>query len=67
MAVFHSLVNYIDPKKGILYRKMKKITFFAIRFVAGRLKIAEKAAVSSDLFYYFQPIGTQLILSDINV
>jgi len=26
MAVFHSLVSYIDLKKGILYRKMKKIT-----------------------------------------
>jgi len=26
MAVFHSLVSYIDREKGILYRKMKKIT-----------------------------------------
>ncbi len=82
MAVFHSLVNYIDPKKGILYRKMKKITKYRvirnplrsllmkIDGFAVRPKHAsdvEKAAVSSDLFYYFQPIGTQLILSDINV
>jgi len=42
-----------------------KIDGFAVR--PKHASDVEKAAVFSDLFYYFQPIGTQLILSDINI
>ena len=50
-----------NPLRSLLM----KIDGFAVR--PKLASDVEKAAVSSDLFYYFQPIGTQLILSDISV